>query len=175
MLGGRGGVRPARTVGVSITFPLLTLSPAALGVVVGYLCGGRLSGFRTLPVRHLWLVWLAEAVQFAQYSLGVLRGPLLAAVFAIVLAWLGLNLPRWPAAVRVAGLVIVLGACLNALAIGLNGRMPYRPGAAEAAGLHHIDAVTRRTCPPTPAPGWPRSATPSASRCCTRSPAPATS
>ncbi|MFI6071800.1 DUF5317 family protein [Actinoplanes sp. NPDC051343] len=68
-------------------------------------------------------------------------------MFAIVLAWLGLNLPSWPAAVRGAGLVIVLGACLNALAIGLNGRMPYSPGAAEAAGLHHIDAVTPKNMP----------------------------
>jgi hypothetical protein len=131
---------------VSITFLLLTLSPPVLGVVVGYLAGGRLSGFRTLPIRHLWLVWLAAAVQFAQYSLGLWRGPLLVLVFAIVLAWLGLNLPRWPVAIRVAGLVIVLGAGLNALTIGLNGRMPYSPAAADAAGLRtHV--VTPKNTP----------------------------
>jgi uncharacterized protein DUF5317 len=146
MPGSHYGVCAARTVGVSITFLLLTLLPPVLGVVVGYLTGGRLAGFRTLPIRHLWLVWVAAAVQFAQYSLGLLRGPLLVLVFAIVLAWLGLNLPRWPAAIRVAGLAIVLGAGLNALAIGLNGRMPYSPAAADAAGLHtHV--VTPKNTP----------------------------
>jgi hypothetical protein len=131
---------------VSITFLLLTLSPPVLGVVVGYLSGGRLAGFLTLPIRHLWLVWLAAAVQFAQYSLGLWRGPLLVLVFAIVLTWLGLNLPRWPVAIRVAGLAIVLGAGLNALAIGLNGRMPYSPAAADSAGLRtHV--VTPKNTP----------------------------
>lgn len=139
MCGSHGSVCAARTAGVSITFLLLTLAPPALGVVAGYLAGGRLAGFRTLAIRHLWLVWVAAAVQFVQYELGVWRGPLLVAVFAIVFVWLGLNLRRWPAAIRVAGLVIVAGAALNALAIGLNGRMPYDRSAAEAAGLH--DAV----------------------------------
>jgi hypothetical protein len=131
---------------VSITFLLLTLSPPVVGMVVGYLSGGRLAGFRTLSIRHLWLVWLAAAVQFAQYELHVLRGPLLAVVFAVVLAWLGLNLPRWPVAIRLAGLVIVLGAGLNALAIGLNGRMPYSPGAAASVGLR-ADVVTPKNMP----------------------------
>jgi hypothetical protein len=146
MDGSRDHVCAARTIGVSITFLLLTLSPPVLGVVAGYLSGGRLSGFRTLSIRHLWLVWLAALVQFAQYELGFLRGPLLVLVFAIVLTWLGLNLPRWPVAIRVAGLAIVLGAGLNALAIGLNGRMPYSPAAADAAGLSHHD-VTPKNAP----------------------------
>lgn len=135
---------------MSIAFLLLTLFPPAAGVAVGYACGGRLAGFRTLRVRHLWLVWLAAAVQFAQYSLGVLRVPLLIAVFAIVFVWLGVNLPGRPAAIRVAGAVIVLGAGLNGLAIGLNGRMPYAPSAAESAGLHRTDAVTPKNVPAGP-------------------------
>jgi hypothetical protein len=117
--------------------------------VIGYLSGGRLSGFRTLPIRALWLVWLAAAVQFGQYSVPALhrlRGPLLALVFAIVLVWLGVNLPRWPVAIRLAGLAIVLGAGLNALAIGLNGRMPYSPSAAESVGLH-AGVVTPKNMP----------------------------
>jgi hypothetical protein len=133
---------------VSITFLLLTLLPPALGVVVGYLSGGRLAGFRTLPLRHLWLVWLAAAVQFA--SLHLLRGPLLVLVFAIVFAWLGLNLPRRPPAIRAAGLAIVLGATVNALAIGLNGRMPYSVRAAGVAGLH-TGVVTPKNMPAGPA------------------------
>jgi hypothetical protein len=130
---------------VSLTFLLLTIAPPAIGVLAGYLSGGRLAGFRTLRIRALWLVWLAAAVQFAQYSVRGARG-LLVLVFAIVLVWLAVNLPRWPAAIRVAGLAIVLGAALNALVIGLNGRMPYNPGAAAQAGLH-ADVVTPKNMP----------------------------
>ena len=131
---------------MSLTFLLLTIAPPVLGVLAGYLAGGRLAGFRTLRVRARWLVWLAAAVQFAQYSVPQARGPLLALVFAIVLVWLGINLPRWPVAIRVAGLAIVLGAVLNALVIGLNGRMPYMPAAAARAGLH-TDVVTPKNVP----------------------------
>jgi hypothetical protein len=81
---------------------------------------GRLSGFRTIRVRALWLVWLAAVVQAAQYYAPVLRDavesivPMLAIVLALVLVWLAVNLPRWPVAIRVAGVVIALGALLNA-------------------------------------------------------------
>jgi len=128
---------------VSVRFFLLTIAPPVFGVALGYLLGGRLAGFRTVRVRALWLVWLAAAVQFAQYSLPGVRHvvedmagvPMLALVFALVLAWLAVNLPRWPAAIRVAGLAIVLGASLNATAIAVNGRMPYDPVAAAGVGL----------------------------------------
>jgi hypothetical protein len=60
-------------------------------------------------------------------------------VFAIVLGWLAINLPGWPAVIRVAGLAIVLGAALNGVVIAANGRMPYDPAAvakvSERAGL----------------------------------------
>ncbi|WP_433379968.1 DUF5317 family protein [Actinoplanes sp. CA-142083] len=128
---------------MSFSFFLLTVFPPAAGVIIGYLSGGRLSGFRTVRIRALWLVWLAAAVQFTQYfapgvrrfledDLGV---PMLVPVFAIVLAWLAVNLRTWPAAIRVAGAVIVLGAAMNALVIGLNGRMPYDPAASAGMGL----------------------------------------
>jgi hypothetical protein len=128
---------------VSFSFFLLTVFPPVAGVIIGYLSGGRLSGVRTVRIRALWLVWLAAAVQFAQYfapgvrrfvenDLGV---PMLVPVFAIVLAWLAVNLRAWPAAIRVAGAAIVLGAAMNALVIGLNGRMPYDPAAAVRLGL----------------------------------------
>jgi len=130
---------------MSPTFLLLTAAPPVLGVVAGYLSGGRLAGFRTLPIRALWLVWLAAAVQFAQYRWR-LGGPALALVFAIVLLWLAINLPRWPALIRVAGLAIVLGAGLNALVIGLNGRMPYSTAAAARAGLP-AGVVTPKNAP----------------------------
>jgi hypothetical protein len=113
------------------------------GVAIGYLLGGRLSGFRTIQLVALWLLWLAALVQAAQYYLSGVRNfieqrvgvPMLAIVFALVLVWLAVNLPRWPVAIRVAGVVITLGAVLNGLVIALNGRMPYEPAVAAAVGL----------------------------------------
>jgi hypothetical protein len=128
---------------VSFTFFLLTITPPVAGVMIGYLCGGRLAGLGAVPVRAPWLVWLAAAVQFAQYFApgvrhvmeDVLGIPMLVPVFGIVLTWLSINVRRWPAAIRLAGLAIVLGAALNALVIGLNGQMPYNPAASARVGL----------------------------------------
>jgi hypothetical protein len=127
---------------MSFSFFVLTAAPPVAGVLLGYLCGGRLSGFGTLRVRALWLVWLAAAVQFSQYFAPGVRHlvedvagiPMLAPVFAIVLAWLAVNLRHRPAAIRLAGVAIALGAGMNALVIGLNGRMPYDPAASVAVG-----------------------------------------
>jgi len=121
---------------MSLRFAILIAAPPLAGVVFGYLSGGRLRGLRTIPVRALWLVWLAAAVQFAQYYVPGFHGaPALAVVFGAVLAWLAVNLPHWPVAARIAGVLIVLGASLNGLAIALNGRMPYDARAAAGAGL----------------------------------------
>lgn len=128
---------------MSFSFFLLTIAPPVAGVVLGYLSGGRLAGFRTVRVRALWLVWLAAAVQYAQFFAPGVRHvvedvagiPMLIPVFAIVLTWLAVNLRAWPPAIRLAGLAIVLGAALNALVIGVNGRMPYDPAAAARVGL----------------------------------------
>ena len=127
---------------MSIRFLLLLFAAPLIGVALGYLLGGRLRALRGLRIRALWLVWLAAGVQFTQSVAGVrhfvegtLGVPMIAVVFAIVLTWLGLNLPHWPRAIQLAGAVIVLGAALNWLAISLNGRMPYDPAAAAEAGL----------------------------------------
>ncbi|GIF01665.1 DUF5317 family protein [Paractinoplanes rishiriensis] len=127
---------------MSFSFFVLTAAPPVIGVLLGYLCGGRLSGFRTVRIRALWLVWLAAAVQFTQYFAPGVRHfvedtagiPMLAPVFAIVFVWLGVNLWHWPTAIRLAGVAIVLGAAMNALVIGLNGRMPYDPATSVAVG-----------------------------------------
>ena len=111
---------------MSFSFFVLTVAPPVFGVLLGYLCGGRLSGFSTVRIRALWLVWLAAAVQFAQYVAPGVRHvvedvagiPMLAPVFVFVFAWLAVNLRHWPAAIRVAGVAIVLGAAMNALVIG---------------------------------------------------------
>ncbi|GIF21729.1 hypothetical protein Ate02nite_44590 [Paractinoplanes tereljensis] len=116
-------------------------APPLAGVALGYLSGGRLGGLRTIEVKALWLVWLAAAAQFAQYRVPILHGPVtLVVVFGAVLAWLAVNLPRRPVALRVAGLLIVLGALLNGLPIALNGRMPYDAGAATGETPKNVAA-----------------------------------
>jgi hypothetical protein len=130
-------------VHVSIRGLLLLVAPPVIGVVVGYLLGGRLSGFRMIRFVALWLVWLAALVQVMQYYVIDVRDfieqrlgvPMLGIVFVLVLTWLAVNLRHWPVAIRFAGLVIVLGALLNGLVIALNGRMPYRSTTATAVGL----------------------------------------
>ena len=128
---------------MSIRMLALIVTPPLAGLIVGYLLGGRLSGFRTIRPVAIWLLWLAALVQAAQYGLPGVRDfvedrvhvPMLVVVFAPVLIWLGINLRTWPAAFRIAGAVIALGAVLNGIAIGVNGRMPYSPAVAEAVGL----------------------------------------
>jgi hypothetical protein len=114
-------------VAMSFRFAIVVAAPPLAGVALGYLSGGRLRGLLTIPVRALWLIWIAAAAQLAQYYVpGLHGGATLAVVFGAVLTWLAVNLPRWPAAARIAGVAIVLGASLNGLAIALNGRMPYQ-------------------------------------------------
>ncbi|MCW3841856.1 DUF5317 domain-containing protein [Micromonospora yasonensis] len=105
--------------------------------------GGRLSGFGAIRLRALWLVWLAALVQAAQYYVKGVRSfieqrvgvSMLAIVFAFTLVWLAVNLRHRLVAIRIAGVVIALGAASNGLAIALNGRMPYEPAVAAAVGL----------------------------------------
>jgi Family of unknown function (DUF5317) len=118
---------------MSYRFAILMAAPPLAGVALGYLSGGRLGGLRTIKVRALWLIWLAAAAQLSQYYVPAMHGPAaLVIVFAAVLAWLAVNLPGWPRAIRIAGVLIVLGAALNGLAIALNGRMPYDAAALPA-------------------------------------------
>jgi hypothetical protein len=121
---------------MSIHSLILLIAPPTAGVVVGYVCGGRLAGLRSIRLSAVWLLWLAAVVQAAQYYVAPLRHPaMLVVVFGLVLWWLALNLPTWPLAIRIAGVAITVGALANGLTIALNGRMPYEPTAAEAVGL----------------------------------------
>lgn len=132
---------------MSINGLILLIAPPAVGVIVGYACGGRLAGLRSIRLSALWLLWLAAAVQAAQYHVPPLRHPaLMIAVFGLVLWWLAVNLPAWPLAIRVAGVAITMGALANGLTIALNGRMPYDPAAAAAVGLRP-DLVTPKNAP----------------------------
>lgn len=123
-------------------FLVLAFAPVPAGVAVGYARGGRLSGLAG-RLRALWLLWLAAAVQAAQFYLDGWRSvvedrlgiPLPAVVFGIVALWLAVNLAGWSRAMRLAAGVVLAGALLNGIAIAANGRMPYSPETAARAGV----------------------------------------
>jgi hypothetical protein len=121
---------------MSIYSLILLIAPPTVGVIVGYASGGRIAGLRSIRLSAVWLLWLAAVVQAAQYHVAALRHPgTLVVVFGLVLWWLAMNLPRWPLAIRVAGVAITVGALTNGVTVALNGRMPYQPSGAEAVGL----------------------------------------
>jgi Family of unknown function (DUF5317) len=128
---------------VSVGYLALLLLPLFLGVAAGYAAGGRLVVLASVRLRAVWLLWMAVLVQLGQYQARPVREwiedrlhlPLLAVVFALVGAWLAVNLPHTSAPTRVAMVIILLGAALNGAAIMANGRMPYSPPAAAAVGL----------------------------------------
>lgn len=117
--------------------------PAIVGVVAGYMSGGRLGGLVATRLRALWLVWLAGAAQMAEYAVDrldgrpgqALRSVLLATVFVTVLGWLLVNGRGRSLVLKSAALTALGGGLLNGMAIALNGRMPYSRTAAAAAGI----------------------------------------
>lgn len=126
-----------------LRFMILLVTPVIVGVLVGYAAGGRLTNLLSMRLRGLWLLWLAAAVQAAQYYLPWMRRllqddlgiPMLAIVFAVVALWVAVNVVRWPRALQLAAGLIVLGAIGNGVVIAANGRMPYAPQAAVQAHL----------------------------------------
>ncbi len=132
---------------MSVSFFVLIAAPVVIGVVVGYLAGGRLRAVAGTSVRHTWLLWVAALLQALQYFAdGVREGledglgiPMLALVFAVVLIWLAVNLRHWRGAMRWAGGLVLAGAVLNGVVIAANGRMPYSVAAAELAGAPAVD------------------------------------
>jgi hypothetical protein len=128
---------------MSVTSILLLSAPVLAGVLVGYVTGGRLSALASVRLRALWLLWIAVAIQAMQYHVGTVRElleerlgvPMLALTFAVVVVWIAVNLRASGPLMRIALVAILLGALSNATAIAANGRMPYSPRAAAAAGL----------------------------------------
>jgi hypothetical protein len=108
-----------------------------IGVLIGYLLGGRIARLVTVPLKNPWILFLALLIQFLIFPLFTER-PLIpygtaylhGLSYFLVLVWLLRNLrirPLW---------VLVGGALLNAAAILSNGG--YMPASADAlsrAGL----------------------------------------
>jgi Family of unknown function (DUF5317) len=123
---------------------LLLGTPAVVGVVVGYLCGGRLAALGRSRLRALWLLWTAAAVQVAQLFVPPLARfiehrlhlSMLVVVFGFVAAWLIVNMRGRHLSARLALVTICVGSTLNGFALAFNDwRMPYDRAAAAQAGL----------------------------------------
>ncbi|GLY03763.1 DUF5317 family protein [Actinoplanes sp. NBRC 101535] len=111
---------------MSYTTVVFLAAPIITGILIGYAVGGRPSGLATLRPRALWLLWTAVAAQVATHWIP--------AAFALVITWIAVNLRQRRPVLRAAGAAILLGVLLNGTAILVNGRMPYSPTAAAAAG-----------------------------------------
>lgn len=115
---------------------------AVLGLLVGWLSGGRLHRLGGLSLRGGWLVSLALVIQILIFPLGGGRPiipwgtvPLHLLSYACLAGFLLLNLRHWPLAFLAAGLIA------NLLVISLNsGYMPADAGALLRAGLPELAA-----------------------------------
>ncbi len=115
---------------------MLYLVALVVGLVIGFLRGGRLSHLTRLRLRWLWMIPVALAIQLLIFPL-VSGEPLLpyATVplhllsYAVVGLWLIVNL-------RVLPLVVIgVGALANFVVVAANGgRMPASTTALRAAG-----------------------------------------
>lgn len=113
---------------------------AVLGVLVGWLLGGKLRYLEHLSLRGGWLVVLALVIQILIFPLGGDKplipwgtAPLHFLSYACLAGFLVLNRRHWPLALLAAGLIA------NLLVISLNsGYMPADAEALRRAGMPEL-------------------------------------
>jgi len=121
---------------------MLTLIALILGILAGYVCGGRLRGLARLRFRWPWLVAVALVLQLAIFPFFSDRPlvpwftePLHYLSYAVALMFVAVNrrlVPLW---------AVAAGAVLNLLPLAANrGRMPVSVDALRAAGAAPIAA-----------------------------------
>jgi len=116
---------------------MLLLWSIPLGILIGYLRGGRLSRLAEVELRGAWLILLALFIQLLIFPIGG-RAPwvpwgtqaLHLLSYGLLLGFVFLNRREW-------GIVAMgVGMALNLLVIVANGGyMPTRPELLRAAGL----------------------------------------
>ncbi|MGC9529851.1 MAG: DUF5317 domain-containing protein [Candidatus Bipolaricaulaceae bacterium] len=122
---------------------MILLWGAVIGVVAGWLAGGRLRNLGGLRLRGGWLVGLALLIQLLIFPLGdlgplVVHGtvPLHLASYGVLAAFLVWNVAHWPIAVMGLGLIA------NLVVIAANGGyMPADPAALARAGVEAAVAL----------------------------------
>lgn len=121
---------------------MFILLSVPVGIVVGFLLGGRIGGLTKLRIRWAWLAIIGFAIQLAIFSdpIGTRVGDAGPAIYVVsniaVLAAVLRNLaiPGMP--------IVAVGAACNLAAIVANGgRMPADPGALAAAGIQVTGAT----------------------------------
>jgi len=131
---------------------MFILYAVLIGVVAGFLTGGRLSGLATIQLKWSWVILAGLVVQIVLFSepvsarIGSL-GPLVyVASTAVVIGAVLANR-------AITGMLIVaLGAASNVAAIVANGGyMPADPAALTALGAAHPTAYSNSTIVPDPA------------------------
>lgn len=129
------------------------MSPVVVGVLIGIVRGGRLLSVR---LRGLWMLWIAAAIQVAQYRAPGVRDLIqnrlgvsfLVPIFALVAVFIWYNTaPRGGLTARPA-VFVTSGLVANAVALSANGgRMPWWPTAARWA---HMSAKTTAAATKSP-------------------------
>jgi hypothetical protein len=128
----------------------------AVGVIVGYLVGGRLRGIATLRLRAIWLIWLPVIVALLA-SLPWIKDPsgrdgsVSLQATAAIGAFLLTNALLQRAGIRIALALMAVGWLLNWAVLVANGGMPVphdllespEPGEAlyQLAGTHFLPHV----------------------------------
>jgi hypothetical protein len=122
-----------------------------IGILVGFLAGGRLAGLGELRVRWSWVILGGLLVQVVLFSepvssqVGALGPPIYVASTAIVIVAILANR-------AIPGMLIVaLGAASNLTAIVANGGyMPADPQATAALGAAHSTTYSNSAIVPDP-------------------------
>lgn len=118
----------------------MLIEAAILGLVIGYLFGGRLKNLATVEFKGLVPIVAAVVLQYgsqfaSDFGLTVLRpyGPVIFLCSFVLILWVIWMNRRIPPLVLTG-----LGVFLNILVIAANGgKMPVSPEALHAGGLSH--------------------------------------
>jgi hypothetical protein len=118
---------------------IVFISGPLLGVALGYARRGSLRRLARLRFDHLWLVWLALALQTSEYlpqvhdvraDLGV--SPAVPS-YGLLGLWLIINTARFTGLLRISMAIVVLGWAMNVAVMAANGGMPVAPAAQQRA------------------------------------------
>jgi hypothetical protein len=127
---------------------VLMVLPVLVAALIVVVRNGGVRGIALQGFRHVWLVWLAGAVQFVRVSDPAWAGPLLrplGGLWPVLVTWLlaalfaAVNVASMRRAARIGLTVLVLGFTLNSLTVALNGGMPFSVAAARSAGFSAVE------------------------------------
>ncbi len=121
---------------------MFLIGAVLIGILVGYLCRGRIAHLAALQLRFLWVVPVSLLIQLAIFPLfsehplfPYATSSLHLLSYALIFVFLVLNYRTFPL------LIIGMGSLLNLLVIAVNGGyMPSSPTALAHAGSEGVAA-----------------------------------